>query len=63
MSAALPPTLYRDTAAAGPATPALVGEPRTEVAIVGGGITGLSIALYLAEAGRQAMVIEANEPG
>ncbi len=60
---ALPPSLYRDTAPAGPDTPPLQGEHRTQVAIVGGGFTGLSTALHLAEAGRSVIVLEANEPG
>ena len=37
--------------------------PRTEVAIVGGGYTGLSAALTLARAGREAVVLEAEHPG
>lgn len=60
---ALPPSLYRDTAPPGPPTPPLRGERRAEVAIVGGGITGLSAALHLAEAGVDAVVLDAREPG
>lgn len=36
---------------------------RTDVAIVGSGITGLVCALHLARAGRQVTVFEAKEPG
>ncbi|MCR4265147.1 FAD-binding oxidoreductase [Nitratireductor sp. ZSWI3] len=35
----------------------------TEVAIIGGGVIGLAIALQLATGGREVMVIEPNEPG
>ena len=59
----LPPSLYADTAPPEPATAALTGEVTAKVAIVGGGFTGLSTALHLAEAGIDAVVIEANEIG
>lgn len=36
---------------------------RTEIAIIGGGFTGLSAALTLARAGRQVTVFEAEAPG
>ncbi len=36
---------------------------RTDVAIVGSGITGLVAALHLARGGRQVTVFEAQEPG
>lgn len=41
----------------------LHGEVTAEVAIVGGGMSGLAAALALAEAGRDVAVIEAHEPG
>ena len=59
----IPASLYRDTAPAAPATPKLQGHHTAEVAIVGGGFTGLSTALHLAEAGRRTVVLEAREPG
>ena len=59
----LPPSLYRDTAPAAPATPKLQGGHTADVAIVGAGFTGLSTALHLAETGRRAIVLEAREPG
>jgi monoamine oxidase len=59
----LPPSLYADTAAAAPDTPPLDTDRRARVAIVGGGFTGLSAALHLAEKGVDAVVLEANEPG
>ncbi len=65
MSAArkLPPSLYAETALPGPATPPLEGDARADVAIIGGGITGLSAALHLAERGVDVAVLESNEVG
>jgi glycine/D-amino acid oxidase-like deaminating enzyme len=59
----LPPSLYADTARPAPPTPPLQGDRRAKVAIVGGGFTGLSSALHLAERGIEAVVLEAQEPG
>lgn len=59
----LPRSLYAETAAPAPFTPPLRGEHRVPVAIIGGGFTGLSTALHLAEQGVQATVIETSEPG
>ncbi|MGZ0189098.1 MAG: NAD(P)/FAD-dependent oxidoreductase, partial [Alphaproteobacteria bacterium] len=39
------------------------GDMETDVAIVGGGFTGLSSALHLAEAGRDCVVLEAEAIG
>lgn len=39
------------------------GEIRADVAIVGAGFTGLSAALYLAEAGVEVVVLDAEQPG
>ena len=60
---ALPPSLYADTAVAPVATPPLDRDKRVSVAIVGGGFTGLSTALHLAEQGTDVAVLEAQEPG
>ena len=60
---ALPPSLYADTAVAPVPTPPLDGDRTTSVAIIGGGFTGLSTALHLAERGVEAVVLEAREPG
>ncbi len=59
----LPPSLYADTAGPRPDTSPLGGDRRASVAIVGGGFTGLSAALHLAEQGVDVVVLEANEPG
>ena len=44
-------------------TPPLDGDRRASVAIIGGGFTGLSTALHLAEKGVDVAVLEAHEPG
>ena len=62
-SLSLPPSLWAVTAEPAPACPPLDGPLSADVAIVGGGFTGLSAALHLAEAGKQAVVLEAGEPG
>ncbi|GAU86957.1 FAD-binding oxidoreductase [Bosea sp. BIWAKO-01] len=59
----LPPNVYQLDAPLAPQTPALAGSVRTSVAIVGGGIVGLTTALHLAEAGVDVTVLEAQEPG
>src|SRR5882757_9086300 len=59
----LPPSLYADTAVPPASTPPLDADRNVAVAIIGGGFTGLSTALHLAEQGVQAMVLEAQEPG
>lgn len=45
------------------AAPPLVGEARADVAVVGGGVTGLSAALCLAEAGARVALLEGREIG
>ena len=59
----LPRSLYADTARPAFPTPPLDGSCRASVAVVGGGFTGLSAALHLAEKGVDTIVLEANEPG
>ena len=55
--------LWEKTAPAAPVTPALTGAVTADVVIVGGGYTGLSAALHLAEAGRSVVLLEAVEIG
>ena len=55
--------LWRATAPPAPPTPALEGECEADVCVVGGGFTGLSTALHLAEAGARVVLLEAGEPG
>jgi glycine/D-amino acid oxidase-like deaminating enzyme len=57
------PNLYRDTAQPAPPTPPLDGTVRADIAVVGGGITGLSTALHAAEAGARVVLLEAEDPG
>jgi len=59
----LPKSLWAATACAAPETPPLEGECTTDVAVVGGGFTGLSAALHLAEGGARTILLEAAEPG
>lgn len=51
------------TAEAAPETRALSGPDEADVVIVGGGFTGLSAALHLAQAGMSVIVLEAGEIG
>jgi glycine/D-amino acid oxidase-like deaminating enzyme len=56
-------SLWSATAPAAPATAALEGETRADVAIVGGGFTGLSCALAAALGGARVVVLEAGPIG
>lgn len=58
-----PPSLYAQTRQALDPFPALKGEVRADVAVVGGGYTGLSAALHLARAGRKVALVEAHRVG
>lgn len=55
--------LWEQTAPAAPATEKLSGDHNVTVAVIGGGFTGISAALHLAQAGTQVAVIEAAEVG
>lgn len=58
-----PPSLWAATAVPRREFPPLAGEVRTKSVIIGAGFVGLSAALHLAEAGHDAVVIEANAVG
>jgi glycine/D-amino acid oxidase-like deaminating enzyme len=63
MASASPLGLWDKTAESDAAAPKLDGDLDCEAAIVGGGFCGLSAALHLAEAGVDAVVLEAETPG
>ena len=63
MGQKFPDSLWLATATAAPEWPTLAGPQECDVAVVGGGFTGLSTALHLARAGHQVTVLEANAPG
>ncbi|MCP4720677.1 MAG: FAD-binding oxidoreductase, partial [Desulfobacteraceae bacterium] len=52
--------LWAATATGKPQLPCLGGEHKTDVAIIGGGYTGLSAALHLSLAGKSSILLEAN---
>jgi len=58
-----PPSWYEATADASLAYPPLDGDTTAHVAVIGGGYTGLSAALHLAEAGIDTVLIEARTIG
>jgi glycine/D-amino acid oxidase-like deaminating enzyme len=59
----LPPGLYAQTERQSIDTLPLDGDRRVDVAVIGGGFTGLSAALHLADRGVNVAVLEAHEPG
>ena len=58
-----PHSLWTAVTPPGPDLPALAGDVRADVIVIGAGFTGLSSALHLREAGVDVAVIEAMEPG
>ncbi len=58
-----PPSYYAATATPLAPFPALQGAARADVCIVGGGYTGLSAALHLAERGLSVVLLEAHRMG
>ena len=63
MARELPPSWYALGARDVPDYPPLDGGRRADVCIVGGGFTGLSAALHLAEAGADVVLVEAGRIG
>jgi glycine/D-amino acid oxidase-like deaminating enzyme len=59
----LPNSLWAATAVPAPDCAPLDGEQSSDVCVIGGGFTGLSAALHLAEAGTAVTLLEAVEPG
>lgn len=58
-----PASFYAETRDPAPGRAALAGEVRADVCVVGGGYTGLSAALHLAQAGRRVVLLEAHRVG
>lgn len=54
---------YVDSAISSRDYPALIGEVRSDVCVIGGGYTGLSAALHLAELGYSVSLLEAEKVG
>lgn len=63
MSPAFPPSLWASVTPSRAPRPALAGEARADVAVIGGGFTGLSTALHLLARGRSVVLIEAAAVG
>ena len=60
MSARLPPSFFQLSSVGTPLYAPLDGSRRADVCIVGGGLTGLSAAIHLAEAGADVVLLEAD---
>jgi glycine/D-amino acid oxidase-like deaminating enzyme len=56
-------TCWWDETIAAPEWPVLQGEMSFDVVVVGGGFTGISAALHLAESGASVAILEAETPG
>ncbi len=62
-AAPLPRSLWAATARPAIPAPPLTGATEADAVVVGGGFTGLSAALHLAERGWKPVLLEAAEPG
>jgi len=60
---AYPPSYFAATATPSPAHPPLQGAVRADVCVIGGGYTGLSAALHLAQRGLSVVLLEAHRAG
>jgi gamma-glutamylputrescine oxidase len=60
MGMAEPQGYYAASAPAAPARPRVTGKLKADVCVIGGGFTGLSAALHLAEAGAKVVLVEAQ---
>lgn len=58
-----PQGYYAASARTAPARPRLTGAVKADVCVIGGGFTGLSAALHLAEAGAKVVVLETDTVG
>lgn len=56
-------SVWSATSATPPDCPSLVGDHEADVVVIGGGFTGITAALHLAEAGLKTIVLEAETPG
>lgn len=56
-------SLWEDTSGETPVFPVFEGEQEIDIAIVGGGITGLTAALLLGQAGKKVILLEARKIG
>jgi gamma-glutamylputrescine oxidase len=64
MAATIPPQgYYAASASSAPPHPRFSGTSRTDICVVGGGFTGLSAALHLAEGGANVALLEAETIG
>lgn len=63
MNTPAPQGYYAASAKPAPTCPAIPGNERADVCIVGGGYTGLSAALHLAEQGARVILLEAERIG
>ena len=56
-------TYYHSNSTSGPIFPKLIGEYKSDICIIGGGLTGISSALNLAETGHSVTLIEGMRIG